>query len=36
MEKPDNIPEGDFANYFCTYGCVASSALPRGARKLRG
>ena len=22
MVKPDNIPEGDFANYFCTYGFV--------------
>ena len=29
MEKPENIPEGDFANYFCTYGHVAGRPAPR-------
>ena len=24
-EKPENIPEGDFANYFCTYGHVPAA-----------
>ena len=33
MVKPDNIPEGDFANYFCTYGCVLQGLreTPRGS-----
>jgi hypothetical protein len=31
MEKPENIPEGDFANYFCTYGRVAGRPAPRGS-----
>jgi protein arginine N-methyltransferase 1 len=24
MTKPDNVAEGDFANYFCTYGYARS------------
>ena len=30
MVKPDNIPEGDFANYFCTYGFVLQGRTAAG------
>ena len=35
MVKPDNIPEGDFANYFCTYGFVATARRVAGVELTR-